>query len=89
MLWKQKSNQQNYFIECKNIAITKTWSEFLKPLDNGWEGMQKLSQEEFCKAILACQNDDMITETGVLCLKIQETYQTQNETLVIFIPNLN
>ena len=50
--------------------------------------MQKLSQEEFCKAILACQNDDMITETGVLCLKIQETYQTQNEALVIFIPNL-
>ena len=43
------------------------------------EGIQKFSQEELCKAILAYQNDDIITETRILCVKIQETYQ--NETL--------
>ena len=67
-------NELHYFIECKNKAITKTRSEFLKPFYNRLKGIQKLSQEEFCKTILACQNDDMITETGIFCLKIQETY---------------
>ena len=70
-------NELHYLIECKNKAITKTRSKFLKPFYNRWKGIQKLSPEEFCKAILACQNDDMITETGILCLKIQETYQNE------------
>ena len=67
----------HYLTECENKAITKTRSEFLKPFSNRWKGIQKLLQEELCKAILACQNDDMITETGILCLKIQETYQNE------------
>ena len=66
-------NELHYLLECKNKAITKTQSEFLKRFYNRWKGMQKLSQEEFCKAILACQNTDMITETRILSLKIQET----------------
>ena len=57
----------------------KARSEFSKPFCNRWKGIQKLSQEELCKAILAYQNDDIITETRILCVKIQETYQ--NETL--------
>ena len=57
----------------------KTRSEFSKPFYNRWQGIQKLSQEELCKAILAYQNDDIITERRNLCVKIQETYQ--NETL--------
>ena len=68
-------NELHRLIECKNKAITKTRSEFSKPFR--WKGIQKLSQEEFCKVILACQNDEMVTETGVLCLKIQETYQSE------------
>ena len=71
-------NELHYLIECKNKAITKTQSEFLKPFYNSWKGIQKLSREEFGKAILACQNDDMIIETGILCLKIQETYQNES-----------
>ena len=67
----------HYLIECKNKAITKTRSEFLKPFYNRWKCIQNLPQEEFCKAIIACQNDEMITETGILCLKIQETYQNE------------
>ena len=70
-------NELHYLIECKNKAVTKTRSEFLKPFYNRWKDMQKLSLEEFCKTILACQNDDMVTETGILCLKIQETYQNE------------
>ena len=54
-------NELHYLIECKNKSVTKTRSEFLKPL----------------KAILACQNDDMITETRILCIKILETYQNE------------
>ena len=67
----------HYFIELKNKAITKNRCEFLKPFYNKWKGIQKLSQEELSKTILACQNDDMITETGILYLKIQETYQNE------------
>ena len=46
-------NELHYLIEYKNKAITKTQSEFLKPFYNSWKGIQKLSREEFCKAILA------------------------------------
>ena len=67
----------HYLIECKNKAITKATSDFLKPFYNRWKGIQKLSQKEFCKAILAYQNDDMITVTGILCLKIKEIYQNE------------
>ena len=70
-------NKLHYLIECKNKAITKARSEFLKPFYNRWKCIKKLSQEEFCRANLACQNDDMITETEILCLKIQETYQNE------------
>ena len=48
---------------------------------------RKLSQEEFCKAILACQNDDdMITETGILSLLNNLRKLSKcNEALVIII----
>ena len=47
---------------------------------------RKLSQEEFCKAILACQNDNMITETGILSLlKNPRKLSKCNEALVIII----
>ena len=37
----------------------------------------KLTQIELTKAILACQNDDMLSETGLLCLKIQEAFEKE------------
>ena len=70
-------NELHYLIECKNKTNTKTRSEFLTPFYNRWKDIQKLSQEKLFKAILTCQNDDMMTETGILCLKIQETYKTK------------
>ena len=30
-----------------------------------------------CPAILACQNGDMLSETGLLCLKIQEAFEKE------------
>ena len=41
------------------------------------KGIHKLTQLELSKAILACQNDDMLIETGMLCLKIQETFEDE------------
>ena len=67
----------HYLIECKNELISKTRSEFIKPFFNKWKGIHKLSQEELCKAILECQNDDMITVTGTLCLKIQQAFENE------------
>ena len=32
---------------------------------------------EFTKTILACQNDDMLSETGLLCLKIHEVSEKE------------
>ena len=37
-------NELHYLIECKNKAITKTWSEILKPFYNRWKGIQKLTR---------------------------------------------
>ena len=42
-----------------------------------WKGIHKLTQIEFTNAILACQNDDMLSETGLLCLKIQEAFEKE------------
>ena len=41
-----------------------------------WKGIEKLSNEELCRAILPCQNEDLLVEIGMLCLKIQETFET-------------
>ena len=39
-----------------------------------WKGIEKVSNEELWRAILSCQNENLLVETGVLCLKIQETF---------------
>ena len=39
------------------------------------KGIEKLSSEELCRAILSCQNEDLLVEIGMLCLKIQETFE--------------
>ena len=37
-------NELHYLIECKNKAITKSWSEILKPFYNRWKGIEKLTR---------------------------------------------
>ena len=39
-----------------------------------WKGIEKVSNEELWRAILSCQNENLLVEIGVLCLKIQETF---------------
>ena len=50
-----------------------------------WKGIHKLTQIEFTNAILACQNDDMLSETGLLCLKIQEAFKKKHFSLIFCI----
>ena len=45
------------------------------PFYQNWKRIEKLSNEELCRAILSCQNDDLLVETGILCFKIQETFE--------------
>ena len=82
-------NELHYLIECKNKAITKTRSEFLKLFYNRWKRIQKLSQEEFCKAILACQNDDMIKGFYILKSKKHIKMKLYKAHKVIFTSYLN
>ena len=36
------------------------------------------STENFCRAILSGQNDDLLYEIGLLCLRIQETFELES-----------
>ena len=41
------------------------------------KGLEKLSTENFCRAILSGQNDDMLYDVGLLCLRIQEIFELE------------
>ena len=43
-----------------------------------WEGLEKLSTENFCRAILSGQNDGLLYEVGYLCLRVQETFELES-----------
>ena len=48
----------------------------MMPFYQNWKGIEKLSNEELCRAILSCQNEDLLEiEIGILCLKIQGTFE--------------
>ena len=47
----------------------------MMPFYQNWKGIEKLSNEELCRAILSCQNEYLLVEIGMLCLKIQETFE--------------
>ena len=52
-------------------------NKFITPFFYNWKGINKISTEEFCRAILSCQNDDTTPQAGLLCLKIQEAFEEQ------------
>ena len=62
---------------CQNSIISRARVELLEPFHKKWEGIHKLRQIELTNTISACQNDDMLSETGLLCLKIQETFEKE------------
>ena len=64
----------HYLTQCQNSIIFKTRVEDLEPFHKKWKGIHKITQIEFTNAISACQNDDILSEAGLLCLKIQEAF---------------
>ena len=55
--------------------MTKVCNECMEPFYENWKGLEKLSTENFCRAILSGQNDDMLYAVGLLCLRTQETFE--------------
>ena len=60
----------HYLTQCQNSEITRTRVELLDSFHKKWKSFHTLTQITFTIAILACQNVDMLSETGLLCLKI-------------------
>ena len=54
--------------------MIKVHNECMEPFYKNWKGLDKLSSENFCRAILRGQNDDMLHEVGLLCLRMLETF---------------
>ena len=68
---------RRYLTRCQNSKISRTRVELLDPFHKKWIGIHKLTQIEFTSAIMACQNDKMLSETGLLGLKIQEAFKKE------------
>ena len=70
-------DEMHYLTQCQNSIISRTRVELLEPFHKKWKGIYKPTQIELTNAILTCQNDDMLSETGLLCLKILETFEKE------------
>ena len=46
-------NETHYIFECKNKEIIKVCNECMEPFYKNWKGLEKLSTENFCRAIMA------------------------------------
>ena len=64
----------HYLTQCQHSIIFRTRVEVLEQKKKKWKGIHKITQIEFSNAISAFQNDDILSETGLLCLKIQEAF---------------
>ena len=47
---------------CNNEEIKKVRHELMMLFYQNWKGIEKLSNEELCKAILSCQNEELLVE---------------------------
>ena len=70
-------DEMHYLTQFQNSIISRTRVELLEPFHKKWKGIHKLTQIEFTNTILACQNDGKISETGLLCSKIQEAFEKE------------
>ena len=59
----------HYLTQCNKEEIKKVRHELMMPFYQNWRGIEKLSNEEPCRAILLSQNEDLLVEIGILCLK--------------------
>ena len=57
--------------------MIKVRNECMEPFYKNWKGLEKLSTENFCRAILSGRNDDTLYEVGLLHLRIQETFEVE------------
>ena len=64
-------NVTHYIFECKNKEMIKVRNEFMEPFYKNWKGLEKLATENFSRG----QNDDLLYEVGLYCLRIQETFE--------------
>ena len=71
------ADECHYLIPCKSKEISSLRSKFITPFFQNWKGTNKIFNEDFCRAILSCQNDDITPQVGLLCLKIQEGFEQQ------------
>ena len=67
----------HYLIACKSKEMSSLRNKFITPFFYNWKVINKISTEEFCRAILSCQNDETKLQVGLLCLKIQEAFEEQ------------
>ena len=67
----------HYLTQCQNSIISRTRVELLEPFHKKWKGNHKQTQIDFINAIWACQSDGILSETGLLCLKIQEAFKKE------------
>ena len=68
-------NKINYLNECNDSVITETRETLLRPFQTKWKGVDQITSEELCKAILRCQNHDMLNNIGNVCYSMQEVFK--------------
>ena len=67
----------HYLNEYNDSVIAETRETILKPFQTKWKGIDQITSEELCKAILGYQNDDMLNDIGNLCYSIQGVFKNQ------------
>ena len=70
-------NEIHYLNECNESVIAETRETLLKTFQTRWKGVDQITSSKLCKAILGCQNDDMLKDLGNLCYSIQEVFKNQ------------
>ena len=70
-------NRIHYLNECNDSVIAETRETLLKPFWTKWKGVDQITPEKLCKAILGCQNDEMLNHIGNLCYSVQEVFKNQ------------
>ena len=51
---------KHYLANSQNKDLAKLRNKFLQPFSNQRKNIHEITQKGFCKAILDCQNDNMI-----------------------------
>ena len=62
----------------KKKGMIKVHNKCMESFYKNWKGLEKLSTENFCRAILSGQNDGLLYEVGYLCLRVQETFELES-----------